>query len=207
MLAISTKFPLLEKVCTTRLNSTRRTAFQYNGPNIEETPLDLEVVMSFPDYRRKHLLFDYGKALFGLPILPETIPGLSMIRRIKPEQDIDGEWPIDTKNDHNMRKMTISELRTCPLSIDEMIRIEAAQMGLTYTVIEVEIPPSENEQIVDEDIDEEEKEKPNEVEEELLRLATIDEVNETGQDQLNQILGNLAYSILPSQSSLEEFFQ
>ena len=86
LMEISQRYPILRKVSATRLNSGRRTVFQYIGHNVEEIPLDTSVIMRMPQYRKKHLLFDHGKLTLQIPVLPERIPKLKTVR-LKAEEE------------------------------------------------------------------------------------------------------------------------
>ena len=46
----------------------------YFGFRIEADPIDCDAIFNLPEYRKKHLLFDYGKELLKIPIRPESIP-------------------------------------------------------------------------------------------------------------------------------------
>ena len=65
-LAISERYPLIAKVRATRVGTQNTTAFQYRGPELETVSIDLDTIFNLPDYRRKHLCFDYGKQLLGI---------------------------------------------------------------------------------------------------------------------------------------------
>ena len=64
-LAISERYPLIAKVRATRVGTQNTTAFQYCGPELETVSIDSDTIFNLPDYRRKHLCFDYGKQLLG----------------------------------------------------------------------------------------------------------------------------------------------
>ena len=67
----------------------------------------MDTIFNLPDYRRKHLCFDYGKQLLGIPIRPESIPGLKTVRRHQVDQT---QWPIDTKHGLDLTKVTVADL-------------------------------------------------------------------------------------------------
>ena len=68
MLAISSRFPLIQRVEMNRISNTRRKAFQYIGPTMDQIGLDFVAISELPLYRSKHLLFDIGKDLMGVPM-------------------------------------------------------------------------------------------------------------------------------------------
>ena len=108
MLAISERYPLIAKVRATRVGTQNTTAFQYRGPELETVSIDSDTIFNLPDYRRKHLCFDYGKLLLGIPTRPESIPGLKTVRRNQVDQT--QPWPIDTKHGFDLAKVTVADL-------------------------------------------------------------------------------------------------
>merc|ERR1712029_264368 len=71
---------LFTKVNMPVLNSARRTVLQYRGPDVsgrEITELDIQ---GLPDYRRKHLLFGFGKEQLGIIERPLKIPRTATVR-------------------------------------------------------------------------------------------------------------------------------
>lgn len=74
------------KVNMQSLNSPRQTAIQYRGPEVDNIALTAIDIMMLPDYRRKHMYFDHGKALLGIPERPTKVPGLTTVR-LKPIED------------------------------------------------------------------------------------------------------------------------
>ena len=69
ILAISALYPILEKV-----KSGRKVAYKYCGPELETIPINHQAIHSFPDYRSKYLLFDFGKKMLDKPVRPSNIP-------------------------------------------------------------------------------------------------------------------------------------
>ena len=68
----------------------------------------MDTIFNLPDYRRKHLYFDYGKLILGIPLRPESIPGLKTVRRNQVDQT--QPWPIDTKHGLDLTKVTVADL-------------------------------------------------------------------------------------------------
>jgi len=126
LLAISERYPLIAKVNATRVGSLRRTAFQYCGPDLETVSIDSDTIFNLPDYRRKHLWFDHGKLLLGIPIRPESIPGLKTVRRNQVDQT--QPWPIDTKHGLDLTKVTVADLNR-PMTAENVIFMECQKMN------------------------------------------------------------------------------
>lgn len=129
MTALKSKYDLLSKVHTTRVCSQSRTAFQYSGPRLDNTPLDLEVISTLPDSRRNHLYFDLGKRLLGVPIRPEKVP--SLVSMVKVPTNIPANSKVTTMN--------LSE----PLTPDQITFIESTHFGMDFTLVKIEEENSE----------------------------------------------------------------
>lgn len=127
LIEVSQRFPLLQKVTTPLLlNSGRRTAFQYIGPDLDEIALDTTVIAQLPPYRQKHLLFDSGKKFLQLPTLPDKITNLTTVR-LKPFEQ-PWPWPVDRNHGLDMTKATINDLRA-PLQTRYLVQLEAKRLG------------------------------------------------------------------------------
>jgi len=136
LLAVSAKYPLLTKVSASRVGSFNRTAFQYSGPRIEADPIDCDAIFNLPEYRKKHLLFDYGKELLKIPIRPESIPSMVTVRRSQIEQTL--PWPIDTNHGIDMAKATIFDINR-PLSTESLIFLECQRQNTDPALLGVEL--------------------------------------------------------------------
>ncbi len=186
-MALNSKYPILEKVNATRVDSLRRTAFRYCGPDLEELAVDLDVALRFPDYRRKHLLFDFGKTMLGIPTVPEKIPGLVTVRL----QPIEQPWPwhLDVRHGNDMSKATVGDLKA-PLTPDEISLIEAHRLGLKFSGIEA---------VIKEEL------AVSQCAVSMELPSDVDGYVHYVTDEF--ISANLAWAILPGQSNLEDYFQ
>ena len=126
LLAISERYPLIAKVRATRVGTQNTTAFQYRGPELETVSIDSDTIFNLPNYRRKHLCFDYGKLLLGIPIRPESIPGLNTVRRNQVDQT--QPWPIDTKHGLDLLKVTVADMNK-PMTVENVIFMECQKMN------------------------------------------------------------------------------
>ena len=179
LLAISQRFPIMQKVNTTLLNSGRRTAFQYIGPNVSEIPLDTNLITRLPPYRKKHLLFDEGKKLLQLPILPEKIPGLCTLRLKTSEQPM--PWPVDNNHGLDTTKATLHDLKQ-PLSFHDLAQLEAKRLGCKIELKEEEPHHVEPNQLI-----------------ELIDNSSDNEVS------VDVPMENLRFAILPQESKVLPF--
>ena len=194
LIAISQRFPILNKVSATRLNSGRRTAFQYIGPNAEEIPLDTSVIMKLPQYRKKHLLFDHGKRILQVPILPEKIPHLKTVRLKAVEHP--GPWPVDKQSGLDMTKVALDDLKA-PLSNQVVAQLIAKQIGIPL-LLKIDCESNANDQVGSNTI-EDHVVPSNEVPLDFLATEeeTIEEVKVPSE--------NLPFAILPSETTVLAF--
>ena len=130
MIAIGSKFPLLEKVAVNRINHSMRSAFRYCGPKIDDLDLDLGALQTLPLFRRqrsKYLFFDFAKNLLGLeaqyldeckskPIRIKKEPKEPSIRRkstrkIKTEGDVEEDVDVDENQVKEIRRKSNRRLK------------------------------------------------------------------------------------------------
>lgn len=206
MLALSPRYPIIEKIETTRFNSARRTAFHYCGPDLEQVNIDYTGVLNLPEYRNKHLLFNEGKLFLGIPILPVKIPGLTTVRLKQTEKP--WPWPIDTSHGIDMKMATVTDLRK-PLSIEQLVGLETERLGII--VIDLILDSTDAEAVLDDN---------NSLENYCLQgFAKVDETGESSttieeetmtlENPANatvNMLDHLAWSILPDQNHCLEIF-
>jgi len=84
--------------------------------------------MRLPDYRRKHLYFDEGKAMYGVPERPLRIPRLTTVRVSSSGQQQGEESPRLVESLHgtlHLDKMAVSEQFQSPLTPDQITLLEA----------------------------------------------------------------------------------
>ena len=86
----------------------------------------MDTIFNLPDYRRKHLCFDYGKLVLGIPIRPESISGLKTVRMNQVDQT--QPWPIDTKHGLDLTKVTVADLNR-PMTAENIIFMECQKMN------------------------------------------------------------------------------
>ena len=200
LMAISQRCPILNKVSATRLNSGRRTAFQYIGPNVEEIPLDTSVIMKLPQYRKKHLLFDQGKRILQLPVLPDKIPHLKTVRLKAVEHP--GPWPVDKQNGLDMTKVAIDDLKA-PLSNQVVAQLVAKKIGIPLLKIDCEYSMNANDHVGSNTTVEEDHVVPsNEV---PLDFLATEEDKEEEDVSATVPLDNLPFAILPSETTVLAF--
>ena len=105
MLAISSRFPLIERVEMNRISNPRRKAFKYIGPTMDQIGLDFIAISELPFYRSKHLLFDIGKDLMGVPMQysdpPPKKPTPKKIRKWTWKQYLLNETFYESTSDDN----------------------------------------------------------------------------------------------------------
>ena len=72
------------------------------------------------------MYFDYGKLILGIPLRPESIPGLKTVRRNQVDQT--HPWPIDTKHGLDLTKVTVADLNR-PMTAENVIFMECQKMN------------------------------------------------------------------------------
>ena len=122
------RHPLVIKVNMTSLSSPRKTALQYRGPDVECVALTPVDVMSLPDYRRKHLYFDQGKAMLGIPERPLKISRLTTVR-LRPVEDAMPQPVEPLHGGLHLDRMAVADLKW-PLCIDYIAQLEAMRLNV-----------------------------------------------------------------------------
>lgn len=123
----SIRHPLMQKVHTTKLNSSRRTAIQYCGPDVESLALSAIDIMLLPEYRHKHMYFDQGKELLKIPVRPCRVDGLTTLR-LRP---VEGDVPLPVEGNHGLYldHLAITDLQQ-PLPCEDIVQLESLRLGV-----------------------------------------------------------------------------
>ena len=151
--------------------------------------MDFKAIYNLPDYRRKHLLFDFGKQILGVPLIVSNVSNLTTVRLKQTEKP--WPWPIDKKHGLDMCKATIHDLKR-PLNDEQITYLESSRIGLDYIKIEVDIDKYRRDEEAFKDF-------PN--------YIVIDETaNEISSYQEQRNYENLQWEILPSPMILDDFF-
>jgi hypothetical protein len=79
------------------------------------------------DYRKKHMIFDTGKALLGMPIAPTNVNGLTMMILRPVEQA--WPWAVDHHSGLDLKEAMITDLKH-PLDADTIGNIEMVRLGI-----------------------------------------------------------------------------